>query len=142
MKNIRYMSEYESPDGKHTIKLISEWEIRFGPAYFRIELDGKEIKDKFFGDTCLWSDDSKYVALELWLNTSEKDGPDTKLFIINTENLHFYCNPRAKNGFIKPIKFEKNIIVYKKIFYGNYAREEEFEVDLSSVSNWNKIILA
>lgn len=39
-----------SPNGKHKAQLNYVGEIRFGPAYFRLELDGKILPGRLFGE--------------------------------------------------------------------------------------------
>ena len=139
MHGITHKPEHKSPDGKHRVTFIYEFEIRFGPAYFRVQLDGVEISGKFFGLKCVWSDDSRYSALELWNKTREKDGPDTSLFVIDWSQMRSYHALRAKGGFITPLGFNGDIVTYKMSFFWETARDVEFEVELSQASGWEKI---
>ncbi|GKT26371.1 hypothetical protein [Acidovorax sp. SUPP3334] len=38
-----------SSDGTHRAALRLEGEIRFGPAYFRLSIDGRDIPHRIFG---------------------------------------------------------------------------------------------
>nr|WED68851.1 hypothetical protein PJ912_00385 [Pectobacterium colocasium] len=63
--------------------LICAGEIRFGPPYFSLSIDGKTLDDRVFGKDMLWSPDSRYLAVQEWLSTAERDGPQTALLCID-----------------------------------------------------------
>ncbi|WP_240355714.1 hypothetical protein [Pectobacterium polaris] len=70
-------------DRQHTAMLIYAGEIRFGPPYFSLSIDGKALDDRVFGKDMLWSPDSRYLAVQEWLSTAERDGPQTALLCID-----------------------------------------------------------
>nr|WP_240349019.1 hypothetical protein [Pectobacterium versatile] len=75
-------------DRQHTAMLICIGEIRFGPPYFSLSIDGKELEGRVFGKDMLWSPDSRYLAVQEWLSTAERDGPQTasvSVFMLNRQ---------------------------------------------------------
>lgn len=38
--------KYRSPDGKNKLSFILDGEIRYGPSYYKLELNGKTIKNR------------------------------------------------------------------------------------------------
>lgn len=49
------------------------------------------------------------------------------------------CISTVYKGFITPIKFEEDVIIYEKDY--SFGQKGEFEVDLRTVLNWEKIDL-
>lgn len=126
-----------SPNKLHSLKFIYQSEIRFGPMYFRVIINNGSLKNRVFGDEFKWHSNSEYLALQEWLTTSERKGPRTALAIINLENELIARVSEAKGGFIKPIKFEGNKIIFDKGFY-NRGVTQEYEIDLDNINNWEK----
>jgi hypothetical protein len=75
----------KSPDHKHDAHFIYEGDIRFGPSYFKLEIDGKEIKGRIFGNVFCWSEDSRYLAVQEWLTLDYQHGPITRVVLIDIE---------------------------------------------------------
>ncbi|WP_253272487.1 hypothetical protein [Pectobacterium brasiliense] len=51
-------------DRQHTAMLICVGEIRFGPPYFSLSIDGSDLEGRIFGRKLLWSPDSRYLAVQ------------------------------------------------------------------------------
>ena len=51
-------------DLQHTAMLISAGEIRFGPSYFSLSIDGKALDERVFGKDMQWSQDSRYLTVQ------------------------------------------------------------------------------
>ena len=87
-----------SPDGRYKAVLEYEGEVRFGPSYCRLELNGKPLSGRIFGEVLCWSDDSRYLALQEWLSTDYGKGPVTRVLLIAlaiiliwSMKLNFFC---------------------------------------------------
>ena len=80
---------YKSPEKSHGFDLIFEGEIRFGPEYYRLKLDGNLIPNRIFGFEFKWHPESKYLALQEWLTTDYKKGPITALTLVNMKTRKF-----------------------------------------------------
>lgn len=129
------MGAYLSPDKIHSFDFIAEGEVRFGPDYYKIRLNGQLISDRIFGFTFKWHPDSKYLALQEWLSTEYRKGPVTGLTIVNVEKFRFATVAKANGGFIKPIAFEDGLIIYEKE-YLDKGRIERCEVTLAEINDW------
>ena len=127
-----------SPDGRHKVRLFYKGEIRFGPSFFRLELDGKTLFGRVFGETFCWSDDSKYLAIQEWLTTDYQDGPITRVMLVDVETNRFSEFTAVEKGFVQSFRFVGNIFVYRKQHYVS-GQVTEAEVEISSISNWKKI---
>ncbi|MEQ9842863.1 hypothetical protein [Pectobacterium brasiliense] len=102
-------------DRQHTAMLIYAGEIRFGPPYFSLSIDGKALDDRVFGKDMLWSPDSRYLAVQEWLSTAERDGPQTALLCIDVLEERQCQVSQAAGGFIVPARVEDDKFFYEKI---------------------------
>jgi len=132
------INEIRSPDGKHVATFTYVSEIRFGPPYFSIALDGYSFADRVFGASHLWSPDSRYFAIEEWLNTVEMKSPQTILTLFDLEKQCECVLTGAPGGFIQPVQFENGKLIYKKRFLAQKA-EKEFEIEFEALDRWRKI---
>ncbi|MDH4099980.1 MAG: hypothetical protein OEV28_05340 [Nitrospirota bacterium] len=129
-----------SPDGIHTADLDYAGEIPFGPAYYSLIVDGTKIKDRIFGDRVTWSDNSRYLAAEEWLSTSSKEGPITRVVLFDMANSNLSEFNPINKGFACDFVFSKNILIYRKHYFGK-GIISEVEVDIDSIKNWKSINL-
>ena len=126
---------YKSPGGKHGFNFIFLGEIRFGPEYHRLQLDGDIIPDRIFGFEFKWHPESKYLALQEWLTTDFKKGPITALTLVDLSSKKFARISKAKNGFMKPLSFKEDAVIFEKVYYANGVKTEH-EIKLSEIENW------
>lgn len=129
--------KYRSPDGKNKLSFILDGEIRYGPSYYKLEINGKTIKNRIFGFVNLWHPESKYVALQEWLTTDYQEGPITSLTIVDLREMRIANISTLHKGFISPINFEDENIIYEKSY--SAGQKGEFEIDLKTVLNWRKL---
>ena len=129
---------FTSPNQKHEARLSYEGEIRFGPPYFRLELNGKVLPGRLFGKEVCWSDDSKYLAAEEWLTTDYQIGPITRVLLIDVETNRYSEFKVIEKGFAEDFRFARDTFIYRKHFYGT-GQVTEAEVDISRIINWKKI---
>ncbi|MCJ8503193.1 hypothetical protein [Desulfatitalea alkaliphila] len=130
--------KYSSPDKKHLARLIYESEIRFGPAYFRLEINGLIIPGKLFGGKLFWSPNSKYIAAEEWLTTDYSKGPVTRLLLIDLETKKACAFKKIHKGFLKNVEFLCDGIKYIKE-YASTGQGTESVVDYANIINWKKV---
>lgn len=126
---------YKSQDKEHSFDFIFEGEIRFGPTYYKIKLDGQLIENRIFGLEFKWHPNSTFLALQEWISTDYQKGPITALTLIDLENGKFARISTADKGFIKPIKFDNHIIIFEKEYLAN-GKIVEYEINLDEIKNW------
>jgi len=126
---------YKSPDKQHRIELFLAGEIRFGPEYYSVAVNGHRIKDKIFGRPYKWDSESKYLALQEWLTTDYQKGPITALLIMDLKKNKISKLSIAEKGFIEPIMFDGDKVIYKKEL-SERGQSIEYEMDLKDVKNW------
>lgn len=128
---------YKSPGKVHGFDFIYEGEIRFGPTYYKLKLDGELINNRIFGFEFKWHPESKYLALQEWLTTDYKKGPITALTIVDLKTRKFAKISKAEGGFIKPLKFENELIVFEKEYLAS-GKTVEYKINYEQIQNWEK----
>lgn len=134
----KFEGAYKSPSHEHGFDLIFEGEIRFGPVYYKIAIDGKVVEDKIFGFEFLWKPNSEYLVLQEWLTTDYRKGPITVLTIIDPIKGLYAQLSKADGGFIVPKKWEGDKLVFIKNYMGK-GIEKEFEMDTYDIQNWQTL---
>lgn len=125
----------KSPDQKHKAQLNLEGEIRFGPPFFKLVIDGIELSGRIFGAPLCWSDDSRYLAAQEWLTTDYQKGPITRVLLIDLEQGRVSEFKIVEKGFVEDFRFHGGTFMYLKNFQGT-GRGIETEVDISDIHNW------
>lgn len=133
--DIEKTGAYKSQDKKYSFDFIFEGEIRFGPDYYKIKLDGQLIPDRIFGFEFKWHPNSTFLALQEWLTTDYQKGPITTLTLIDLQKRKFARISTADKGFIKPIKFNNDVIIFEKEYLAT-GKIIEFEIKLDEIKNW------
>ena len=128
---------YKSPGKIHGFDFIFEGEIRFGPTYYKLKLDGKLIKNRIFGFEFKWHPESKYLALQEWLTTDYEKGPITALTIVDLKSRMFAKISKAEKGFINPLKFQNKLIIFEKEYLVS-GKTVEYEINYEQIKNWEK----
>jgi hypothetical protein len=133
-----------SPDGSHAAEFLYAGEIRFGPPFYTVELDGRLLskrlfRKRYFGASCSWSSDSRYFALSEWLSRSESRGPETQVVVIDIPNRQECAVDRVRGGFAEPARFEGNTLIYTETFYSHEqkAHSDTCRVDLTTWREWH-----
>ena len=132
-----------SPDSRHTARWVYAGEVRFGPPYFLVEIDGRRLsgwlRRRVFGDPFLWSDDSRYLALQEWLNVAE--GPHTELRVVDVPAWREARVARYRGAFVEPVRFKEEVLEYAAAPYGSRARaaREEACAVVPELPGWRRV---
>lgn len=126
-------NELKSPNGQHKALLKYEGEIRFGPTYHRLFIDGKEIENRIFGSEITWDSKSNLLATQEWLTCDYLEGPITRvaLFDLNKRKISF-LKPVEK-GFVCQFTFVSSRLIFKKEFTST-GIIKEVEVNLNNLN--------
>jgi hypothetical protein len=130
--------KFKSPDGRYKAVLEIAGQIECGPPYFNLKIDDLNFGERIFGDAYLWSDDSVYFIIQEWLTTCYCMGPRTALTLFDLSKRKECLISWADKGFIIPISFDGNTLVYKKE-YLNKGIVREFEIDFRYLTKWEEI---
>ncbi len=127
---------FKSSNKKHLAKLLNVGEIRFGPAYFELELDGVKIKDRLFSSNPIWSKNEQYIALQEWVSIKESEGPKMQLCLFDLNNNLNYTSKPIK-GYAVPKLFEGNILLYNKADWSSGSEIiTELELHINEITTW------
>ena len=127
-----------SPDARHTAHFAYSGEVRFGPPYFSLSVDGYSFGQRIFGDAHLWSPGSNLLAVQEWLTLDYSEGPITALVIIDLRLGREVSAVRAVKQFIVPTAFEGPICVYRKD-YGGQPGTQRFEAITTEITGWKAL---
>lgn len=129
-----------SPDQQHQAEFRFAGEIRFGPSYFSLTVDGYALVGRVFGDKALWSPDSRYLAVQEWLSTAEADGPQTALLCLDLLERRQCRVAKAAGGFITPLRFSDNLLIYRKCYFrADGERSIEYEIAFADLPRWEML---
>lgn len=78
------------------------------------------------------------MALQEWLTTDYQEGPITSLTIVDLREMRIANISTLHKGFMSPINFEEDVIIYEKAY--SFGQKGEFEMDLRTVMDWKKMI--
>ena len=119
-------------------QLNYESEIRFGPAYYSLEIEGKRVPDFFYGFTRSELDNGRYLAIEEWLTTDYQKGPITRVAIFDLKNKVVSRLKVVDKGFVDSFKLKDDVFSYRKNFHTN-GKVVESELDWHSIKEWSDI---
>jgi hypothetical protein len=98
------------------------------------------MPNRVFGSPILWSEDSRYVAVQEWLTTEEATGPQTALICIDVVTPRQCRVSTAKDGFIVPQSFQGEKLVYTKEHTDAHgSRVNEFEIEFLTLPRWQSL---
>lgn len=129
-----------SPDGRHEAHLVYEADIRWGPPYYRLRLDGRPVTGRIFGRPLRWSPDSRYLAAQEWLTTDEAKGPITRAVVFDMAERRWAALPATHKGFAESFAFADDRFTYREHYYTGRSpapgRTEEVTVGISTLAAW------
>src|SRR4051812_32957401 len=127
-----------SPDTLHTAHFTVAGEIRFGPLYYALSVDGYSFGERIFGEAHLWSRSSAFLAVQEWLTIDYSEGPITALVLIDVRLRRAAAIARATKRFLVPASFEDPILIYRKENAG-HGVVEHFDVDITKITEWEAL---
>ena len=80
----------------------------------------------------------KIIANQEWLNTDEAKGPETQLLLVDVEGERECVLSSVHQGFIRPIQFDGEKLIYTKNYLGR-GITSEFEIEFLSLDRWKSL---
>lgn len=128
--------KYSGKSKKHSAVFNYAGEIRFGPPYFNLEIDGSKIANRLFSDNPVWSENENFLALQEWNSTKESMGPNMRICIFDLSNGREYTG-KPIHGYTVPKHFEDNLLIYEKRDWSKgYEVIKTIELDIEKIENW------
>lgn len=133
-----------SPNKKRKAALTLIDESQAGHAYYSLSID--ELQNSFanrvFGNACLWSPESRFLAIQEW---KEKDEAGVlkfcQLLLIDVlaRSECIIANVEGVKGNILPESFIGESLMYTVIYYGQFGMTKSFESKFQYLSGWQSI---
>jgi hypothetical protein len=135
---------FPSPNKKHKASLTQIGEISADHAYYSLSIDGFPYSfiDRVFGKACLWSPESRFLAVQEWKEVNETGTPNfCQLLIIDVlaRRECIIANVEGAKGSILPESFIGESLMYTVIYYGQFGMTKSFESKFQYLSGWQTI---
>jgi hypothetical protein len=96
----------------HSAHVRDPIEVRMGsPQYGELILDGEPIARAIEYESLTWSDDRRLLAAQQFV--SGRDGPRTRIVVLDAERRVELVATPAVDGLCDPIRFEDDTLVYR-----------------------------
>ena len=126
-----------SPDGYHSAHFSAAGEVRFGPLYFALAVDGHSFGERIFGEAHLWSPDAAWLAVQEWLTLDYSAGPITALVLIDLRQGRTTTVARATKAFLVPQEFAGPLLIYREQRAGQAG--ESLEASIDAIAEWRAL---
>jgi hypothetical protein len=135
---------FPSPDKKHNATLTYLGEIPSGPSYYSLSIDKFPLSfvNRVFGKVCLWSPESRFLAVQEWKETNETAPPNYYLLMIIdvlTGRECLIANLEGTKGNILPEGFIGESLMYTVIYYGQFGMTKNFESKFQYLDGWQNL---
>ena len=121
------------------VALVDIGEVRYGPTFSELRIDGKAVAGKIFGTELAWSDDGRLIAVQEWLTTDYASGPKTRAMIINLVSQRYSCLETIDKGWAVAFRFEGANFRYEH-FFAAEDRRAATGVALADLDVWQPLV--
>ena len=133
-----------SPNKKYTAVLTYTGKIQADQACYSLSIKGfpYSFADRVFGEVCLWSTESRFLAVQEWKEADEDGAPRYCLLLIIDVLARSECviaNVEGTKGDILPESFIGESLLYKVIYYGQFGMTKSFESKFQYLDGWQTL---
>ncbi len=144
------LGRYTSPNRKHVAELLQLGEVRFGPPYCRLRVDGHVLPERIFGLRGLWSPDSRLFATQEWVSRQHPSitSPDaTFIFLVDAERrlatraaaAAAESVPGVSAAYVAPTRFENAELLYTiEVYVSGDCTTSEEKISIADLSGWTE----
>ena len=135
---------FPSPSKKRKAILTLIGEAQADHAYYSLSIDvlPNSFVNRVFGKTCLWSPESRFLAVQEWKELDESGTPKFCVLLLIDVLARRECviaNVEATKGDILPESFIGESLMYTVIYYGQFGMTKSFESKFQYLSGWQTI---
>jgi hypothetical protein len=135
---------FPSPKNKYKAVLTHVGETRPDSSYYILSIDKSPLSfaDRVFGKACIWSPESRFLAVQEWKEMNELNAPKSYLLLIIDILTNRECviaSVEAEKGNILPESFIGESLMYTVIYYGQFGMTKNFESKFPQLNNWQTI---
>jgi len=137
--------KFPSPNKKYQAVLTNLGEIQSGPSYYTLSIDKLPFAfaNRVFGKVCLWSAESRFLAVQEWKEPGEESGPPKFYVLLILDLLAsrecLIANVEGTKGNILPEGFIGESLMYTVIYYGQFGTTKNFESRFQYLDGWQSI---
>lgn len=127
---------------KATLTYLGEIETDHG--YYSLSIEGfpHSFENRIFGRVCMWSPESRFIAVQEWKEVNEGEPPKYYLLSIIDVLARRECviaNVEGTKGNILPEGFIGESLMYTVIYYGPFGITKNFESKFQYLDGWQNI---
>jgi hypothetical protein len=135
---------FPSPNKKYKAVLTYSGEIQADQDSYSLSIDGfpYSFAERVFGKVCLWSPESRFLAVQEWIETDEESAPKACLLSIIDVLSRRECiiaNVEGTKGKILPESFIGESLMYKVIYFGQFGMTKSFETKFRYLDGWQTL---
>jgi hypothetical protein len=135
---------FPSPNKKRKAVLTLVDEAQAGHAYYSLSIDvlPNSFVNRVFGKVCLWSPESRFLAVQEWKEIAESGAPRFCLLLLIDVPARSECviaNVEGAKGNILPESFIGESLMYTVIYYGQFGMTKSFESKFQYLNGWQSI---
>jgi hypothetical protein len=140
---------FPSPDKKHKAVLTPLGKIQADHHDYSLSIDGLPhlFTGRFFGEICLWSPESRFLAVQEWKQEwmkSPETGSATRFCVLLILDMSVMrecviANVDEAKGNILPESFIGESLMYTVIYYGAFGMTKSFESKFRDLKDWQVI---
>lgn len=135
---------FPSPNKKYKAILTYVGEIQANLPCYSLSIEGfpYSFADRVFGKACLWSPESRFLAVQEWIETDEDNAPKACLLSIIDVLARRECviaNVEGPKGSILPESFIGESLMYKVIYFGQFGMTKSYESKFRYLDGWQTL---
>jgi len=135
---------FPSPNKKRKAVLTLIDESQADHAYYSLSIDElpNSFASRIFGKICLWSPESRFLAVQEWKETDEAGVPKFCQLLLVDVLARSECviaNVEGVKGNILPESFIGESLMYTVIYYGQFGMTKSFESKFQYLNGWQSI---
>ena len=136
---------FPAPNKKYKAVLTYVGEVQADQAYYSLSIDGfpYSFADRLFGKACLWSPESRILAVQEWKMADDESSTPTSclLTVIDLVSRRecIIANVEGVKGKILPESFIGESLMYTVIYYGQFGMTKSFESKYQYLDGWQTI---
>jgi hypothetical protein len=133
-----------SPNKKYKAVLTYVGEIQADQAGYSLSIEGLPylFAERIFGQVCLWSPESRFLAVQEWKETDDAIAPRSCLLLIIDVLARRECtiaNVEGTKGDILPESFIGESLMYSVTYYGQFGMTKSFETKFRYLEGWQTL---
>ena len=135
---------FPAPNKKRQATLTPIGEMQAPPVYYSLSIEGlpHSFEERLFGEVCLWSPESRFLAVQEWKEPDDSGTPKFCVLSIIDVVGRSQCviaNVEGAKGNILPESFVGESLMYTVIYYGQFGMTKSFESRFRYLKDWQAI---